>query len=61
MAVKLSALSTDRVLLPRIITFMLVVEAEEAPRPSAAGRIRQIEKNSFTSSGLEPATFMLVA
>jgi hypothetical protein len=28
---------------------------------SAAGRIKSTEKNSMTSSGLEPATFRLVA
>jgi hypothetical protein len=36
-----------------------MLEDEETPGPSAAGRIRQIEKNSFTSSGLEPGTFLL--
>jgi hypothetical protein len=28
---------------------------------SAAGRIRSIERNPMTSSGLEPATFRLIA
>jgi hypothetical protein len=36
-----------------------MLEAEKTPGPSAAGRIRYIEK--FTSSGLEPVNFRLVA
>jgi hypothetical protein len=38
-----------------------LLEAEKTPEPGAAGRIRSFETNSFTSSGLEPATFRLVA
>jgi hypothetical protein len=37
----------------------LLVKLLKSEGPSVAGRIRQIEK--FTSSGLEPATFWLVA
>jgi hypothetical protein len=38
-----------------------MLEAERIPGPSAAGRIRKIEENSFALSGVEPATFWLVA
>jgi hypothetical protein len=33
------------------------VEAAKSPGLSVAGRIRSIENNSFTSSGLDPTTF----
>jgi hypothetical protein len=41
--------------------YSFLLEAELTPGPSAAGRIRSIEKNPMTSSGLEPTTFQLVA
>jgi hypothetical protein len=40
---------------------LFLLEAESARGPSATGRIKSIEKNAVTSSGLEPATFRLVA
>jgi hypothetical protein len=40
--------------------YSFLLEAEWTPGPRAAGRIRYIE-NPFTSSGLEPAIFWLVA
>jgi hypothetical protein len=65
MAVRLSALRTGRAVLPRNIFFcfwyLFLLEAEWTPGPSATGRIRWIEENSYTSSGLEPATSRLVA
>jgi hypothetical protein len=36
-------------------------QKNNVPGPSAAGKIRSTEKNSFTSSGHEPATFRLAA
>jgi hypothetical protein len=34
-----------------------MLQAESTPGPSEAGRIRSIEKNPMTSSGIEPAPF----
>jgi hypothetical protein len=35
--------------------YSFLLEAEKTPEPSAAGRIRSIEKNPMTSSGIEPS------
>jgi hypothetical protein len=65
MTVSLLALRTGRAVLPRNIFFCFwysfLLEGEWNPGYSAAGGIKYIEKNSFTSSGLEPTTFLLVA
>jgi hypothetical protein len=65
MVLRLSALRNARALLPRNIIILLLIlislRGWVNPRSNAAGKIRQIEKNAFTSSGLEPATFSLVA
>jgi hypothetical protein len=57
MAVRLSALRAGRALPPRI--FLVLISVKRLSRPQghiAAGRIRSIEKNPMTSSGLERAT-----
>jgi hypothetical protein len=60
MAVMLSALHTGRSLLPRkIFIFMFLVLI--AIRSWEAPRLGEMKKNSFSSSGLELATFQLVA
>jgi hypothetical protein len=44
--------------------FLILISVRRLSQPqshSVAGRIRQIEKNSITLSGLEPMTFRLVA
>jgi hypothetical protein len=66
MAVRLSALGIDRALLPRNITFVLLVLISVTGRVNRRAIMRpegigELKKNSFTSLGLEPATFRLVA
>jgi hypothetical protein len=41
--------------------YSFLLQAEYTSGPSVAEKIRYIEKNVFTSSGLEPATFQFVA
>jgi hypothetical protein len=44
--------------------FLVLISVKRLSRPqdhSAVGRIRSISKNPMTSSGIEPATFRLVA
>jgi hypothetical protein len=65
MAAKLSALRTGRALLSETLFFCFwysfLLGAESTPGPIAAGRIKQIVNNSFTSPGLELATLRLGA
>jgi hypothetical protein len=56
MAVRLSALRTGRVVLPRNIIFLLLSKPQVVVRPEGLGKL----KNSYTSSVLEPATLLLV-
>jgi hypothetical protein len=62
MAVNLSAPRTGRTLLPRNILFLMlpvlisVSEPQGLVRPEGLGKLKE-----FTSSGLEPAIFRLVA
>jgi hypothetical protein len=64
MAVSLPALRSGRTLLATNIFFYFwysfLLEAELTLGPSAAEKIRY-KKNSFTSLGLDPATFRLAA
>jgi hypothetical protein len=64
MAVRLSALRTGHALSPETLFFCFwysfPLEAQWIPWPNTAGRIKSIEKNPFTSSGLEHVTFRLV-
>jgi hypothetical protein len=68
MALRLSALSTGRVLLrTNIIIFLLLVLISDRGRvkKKTQGLVRPEElgksENAFTSSGLEPATSRLIA
>jgi hypothetical protein len=61
MAVRLSALRAGRPLTSG--RFLVLISVKRVSRPhghSAAGKIRSI-KDTFTSSGIEPATFRFVA
>jgi hypothetical protein len=61
MAVR-SALCAGRPLPPgRSLVLISVKRPSRLQGHSGAGRIRSIEKNPMTSSGIEPATFRLVA
>jgi hypothetical protein len=61
MAVR-SALCAGRPLRPGRYLVLISVRGRVDPQGhSAAGMIRSIEKNPITSSGIEPATFRLVA
>jgi hypothetical protein len=61
MAVGLSALLAGRRLAPG--RFLILISGRGRVDPRAiipAGRIRSIEKNPMTSSGIEPVTFRLL-
>jgi hypothetical protein len=63
MAVNLSALRSGRALLPRNIIFLLLIPISIRGwvNPSRKDYVNWKKKSSSTSSGLEPATFQLVA
>jgi hypothetical protein len=65
MAVSSSALRTDRALLPRnficLLLLLISVRGRVNPRAQSGWKDQINWKYSFTSSGLEPATFRLVA
>jgi hypothetical protein len=62
MAAMFSALRTGRTLLPRNIIFLLLLpfllEAEGTVQPEGLDKLK---KNVFASSGIDPATFRIVA
>jgi hypothetical protein len=62
MAVRLSDSHTGRAVLRNIFWYLFLLEAESTPRAVVQKEgLDKPKKNSMSSSGLEPATFHLVA